>query len=113
MNIKEADKASSINSVTLIAVACAQDNAFNWGKKPNDEKLLWLKYADAVAYVMSQSDEARFTLYDYLDATINNNGVQWQWTAREIKSLMKKKRYDEIEQKIVKLAENARKAYEV
>lgn len=111
MNLKDANKANLIDTTTLMAIACAKDNAFTWNRMPLEKRMLWLQYAETVVNVICTTDEPRFTLYDYLDASVNANGIPWEDTAKQVIGLVNRDEHEKAGEIIMKLADNARRAY--
>ena len=115
MDIKELNKAAQISTTALMAIACAKDNGWAWNMLPLAERKLWGNFADNIVEIMRNSDEPRFTLYDYLDAAINHGDTEWPDIANKVIELVQKSNsdaFDEALDLITELAQKSRDIYE-
>lgn len=95
------------SSAACIASAIMQDNSMLTSMTAYEFKLL-CSITARIETMMRMNDEARFTLYDYLDALLNPSPRQPRWTviAEEIEAGQYK--FDDL----VSLAERKRQTYE-
>lgn len=101
------------SSTAAVAAACAMDNQVIPNQTHTEFSILcWL--AESITKLMAQGDEPRFTLYDYLDAIINNRYTKWTELADEINKLVETNTDESLDaayEKIIAIAAEKREVY--
>lgn len=102
-------------STACITAAVLMDNNMLTDMSQS-ELTSFCRLAEHVEALMFENDEPRFTLYDYLDAVVNNNlGDTWGKTAKYIDTRMVKSdagNHEDAFKRLVYLAEAKRETYE-
>ena len=101
------------SSTACIAAAIALDNAL-WKNMSDLEKGMFSDMAANIEHLMTTTDESRFTLYDYMDAVINNPNRPWTDIAAEINQNAhgSTKTQETAMTKLIELTEDKRRTYE-
>ena len=90
-----------------IAVAFFDEAAYSDCFTCDADRVAWLKLARAICDCYTRNDEARFSLYDYLDAVINRSDCSIPSLLEEYKTDA-----DAFFRKMVDMADEQRKVYE-